>query len=258
MRICRIIWSTNRLQYLVRTLDSFKKNLNFGDHEVYGIFIDDYPKGRDDDLIRTIAKHYGYENIILHQENQGLTATWNETYRLLGEMFFDYIWHQEDDVELLYPLDIDICINLLQSDPLLSQVSMKRQPWYWRELEHPITVEPDDTEIGEYRYAKKQEHFWTMASCYPYYITQLPFKQVTGFDPSEGVVMEYLRVHHNLSSAVLKCKDGTEIVNHIGEVTKGRRISAEGDPSYDFFTWMDPNKLYDAKTGRELGEDESL
>ena len=256
MKICRLIFSTNRLQYLVRTLDSFRK-LDFGDHEVHSIFIDDYPKNRDNEFITTIAKHYGYDQIILHEENMGLTATWAQANKLMGEHGFDYIWHQEDDVELLYPLHIDSCIRLLQQDSSLSQVTLKRQPWYYVELENPTTIEPDDIEFENYRYAKKQAHFWTMASCYPYYISQMPYKQITGYDPSEGVVMEYLKNYHNLSSAVLKCQDGTNIVNHIGEVTKGKRISTEGDPSYDFFAWMDPNKNYDAKTGHEVSDNEN-
>jgi len=258
MKICKVIWSTNRLQYLIRTLDSFKKNLSFGDHEVYGIFIDDYPKDRDDELIRTIAQHYGYDKVVLHQENIGLTATWTETNKILNEIKCDYIWHQEDDVELLYPLEIDTCIDLLKSDDMLSQVSMKRQAWYWGELENPVTVEPDDVEFGNYRYNRKQEHFWTMSSCYPYYISQFPYKEMSGFDTSEGIVMSCLKQYYNLYSAVLKTDQGTEIVNHIGQVTQGKRISKEGDPSYDFFSWMDPLKRYDSRSGREIGNDEHL
>lgn len=257
MKICKLIFSTNRLKYLIRTLDSFR-NLDFGNNEVYGIFIDDYPEGRDDSLIKTIAEHYGYDKVILHEQNQGLTATWKEAYEIISQMDFDYVWHQEDDVELLYPLHIETCTNLLKLDPNMVQVSLKRQIWYWHE--QPVLLENDDlvyeTNFNHYRYNVKQQYFWTMASCYPHWITKEPIEQSTGHQPSEGVVMTYLVNKMNGYSAVLKCLDGSPIVSHIGEVTKGRRISKQGDPSWDIFVWMDPNKRYCAKTGKELaGED---
>ena len=50
MKICRVIFSTNRPEFLIPTLESHQKYIDFGDHEVYGIFIDDYPKDRNDEV----------------------------------------------------------------------------------------------------------------------------------------------------------------------------------------------------------------
>jgi GT2 family glycosyltransferase len=73
MKICRVIFSTNRPEFLIPTLESHQKYIDFGDHEVYGIFIDDYPKDRDDKLIVELAKKYGFNEAVLHPENLGLT-----------------------------------------------------------------------------------------------------------------------------------------------------------------------------------------
>jgi hypothetical protein len=254
MRICRIIFSTNRIGYLTRTLESFRK-LDFGAHEVYSIFIDDYPRGRDDQKIQTIAKYYGFDRVILHPENLGLSRTWAEFNGIVKDMDFDYVWHQEDDVELLAPFDINVGIRLLQSDPTLCQVSLKRQPWYFHE--QTTRIEEDDQSFEGYRYNRKQFHFWTMASLYPHRITTYPYMEYYGYNPSEAVVFEYLREHFNAHSAVLKNADGAEMVYHIGEYTQGKRVE-ENEPGWQNLNWMDPNKRYSARNGRELGDGELL
>ena len=142
MRICKVIFSTNRIDYLLPTLESFHKNLDFGDHEVHGIFIDDYPSGRNDGFIEAIAKKYGYNQVVLHKENLGLTSTWQEFYDLIADLNFDYIWQQEDDVELLYPVQVNDLIQLLQTDPNLCHVAFKRQAWY--PGEQPVLLTNDD------------------------------------------------------------------------------------------------------------------
>ena len=63
MKICRVIFSTNRPEFLIPTLESHQKYIDFGDHEVYGIFIDDYPKDRNDKLIIDLAKKSGFNEI---------------------------------------------------------------------------------------------------------------------------------------------------------------------------------------------------
>jgi hypothetical protein len=224
--------------------------LDFGPHQVDGIFVDDYPTGRDDNQIRTIAEHYGYNRIVLHQENTGLTGTWAEVNRLLADKEYDYIWQQEDDVELLAPLKIDSCISLLEQNKNIVQVSMKRQNWY--PGEENKFLEPDDLQHERYLYNLKQQFFWTMASCYPYWISQEPIEETMQTDPSEAIMMSYLIQKYNGCSAVLKQNDGMEMVRHIGEVTKGKRISRPGDPSYERFLWMDPDKRYNARSGAEL------
>jgi hypothetical protein len=235
-------------------LSSFQK-LNFGDHQVYGIFIDDYPKGRNDDQITSMAKYYGYDQIILHPENMGLTRTWAQFNDLVRDMDFDYIWHQEDDVELLAPLDINVCLRLLESDPKLCQVALKRQPWYFHE--QATRIEDDDHLFEDYRYNEKRFHFWTMASLYAHRVTTYPYKEYFGFNPSEAVVMEYLMREFDSRSAVLKNADGSEIVHHLGEYTQGKRVE-DNEPGWQNLNWMDPNKRYSARNGRELDNQEFL
>ena len=91
MKICKIIFSTNRLEFLIPTLTSCSENIDWGDHEVDGLFIDDMPKDRNDDQITELANIHGYNNVILHKENKGLGYTWHESYEWLKDKGYDLV-----------------------------------------------------------------------------------------------------------------------------------------------------------------------
>lgn len=131
MKICKIIFSANRLEFLIPTLNTAKDNLNWGDHEVDGLFIDDMPEGRDDNKIRELAESHGYNNIILHKENKGVGFSWHEAYDWLKGKGYDYIFHQEDDLKILRLTNIDDLIKV-SLEKNLTTISFKYggEVWY--------------------------------------------------------------------------------------------------------------------------------
>jgi len=284
MKICKVIFSTNRPDYLIRTLESFK-DLNFNGHEVDGIFVDDYPQGRDDDQIRSIAEQYGYNRVVLHEKNIGLTGTWAHINQLLSDKKYDYVWQQEDDVELIAPLHVDNLIKFLEHDPLMAQVCLSRQLWYPGEIEVELSKKPgykyeedytkrvemilaalsdkevifapqvnDEDKIFEsYRYQTFTERFANMATLYHYWISQEPIEQTYGYHPSEGVVMACIRRNNvGYYGSIIRQHDGRPYLNHIGEYSQGIRITKQTDPGGGSFTWMDPSKRYNARWGYEV------
>lgn len=90
-RICQVIFSTNRLEFLMPTLEAQERLLDLTGCQVHRVFIDDYPRARSDNLIRELARSYGYDEIILHQENLGLSATWSEFWQLIRGRDYDYV-----------------------------------------------------------------------------------------------------------------------------------------------------------------------
>lgn len=256
MRICKAIFSTNRLEYLIPTLESFHKNLDFGNHEVDGIFIDDWPTGRNDGFIEALAKKYGYNRVVLHQENMGLTSTWQHLNELLAEKEYDYIWHQEDDVELLHPVKLDDMLRLIQTDEFMCQVSLRRSSWYDSEIYNPI--EDSDILFENFRYNKRNEFFTPMASLYPYWISQVPFKRMFNICPSEAVVMHTINKMNDfkLYIASIKQLNGDPFINHFGEISHGKRVN-EGEPGWDFFKNFDPAKEYYSRSGIEFTQNKS-
>ena len=152
MKICKIIWSTNRLEYLIPTLETTKKYVDWGDHEVDGIFIDDMPTDRDDNLITNIAQSHGYNHIILHKENKGITYTCEEGYNFIQslEKEYDFIWHQEDDLIISEHIKIDDLITYFNENKNKHHIRLPYQlDWYAPAEETGISM--DDLPLEEYK-----------------------------------------------------------------------------------------------------------
>jgi len=257
-KICQIIFSTNRIEYLSRTLRS-QMLLNFEGCQVDKIFIDDYPLGRNNISISSLVHAYGYREIYLHSNNLGLSVTWTEFWNLIKDRNYDYVWHQEDDVEILQSIRILDLIDLLEQNPSLSQILLKRQAWY------PYESEPTalDTDIiyKNYRLEKYQYLIFSpMASLYSMDRVRFPYSDWYGqFYPNtnfnkinfnEGMIGKALYGSSKLISGHLKSSSGSNLVNHIGDYFVGKRILPD-EPHYDQFSHYDPNKKYCSRTGKE-------
>ena len=247
-KICQVIFSTNRIDYLSRTLKS-QQNLNFEQCEVTKVFFDDFPTGRNNTLISALARSYGFNHIILHEKNQGITRTWQELFNFVNDHEFDYVWHQEDDVEILHPIRIIDLINILNDNKHLSQIQLKRNNWYDSEIT-PIGPKDTDTIIGKYRIEHGNPYFWMMSSLYPAWICREPILSVTGNNPSESVIANYLLTKFGIRVGLLKTEAGGIMVNHFGEYTRGIRV-AENEPGWEQFKNFNPMLDYHSKTGQE-------
>lgn len=248
MTICQVLFSTNRIEYLTQTLEA-QAHLDFGEHTVHKIFFDDYPTGRNNRLIRMLAETYGYQEIILHSENKGLSATWTEFFTLIRDRGYDYIWHQEDDVIITQPVRIDDLIDLMESDARIVQTVLKRQPWYtW---DDPTLLHDTDESWYEYRFERHSEVFAIIASLYPGWVVREPFVEYYRFNLNEGMILKYLEWKYpQACSAIVKNSDGTPMIHHIGDYFHGKRI-LPNEPNWHLFNYdrFDPTKKYCSKTG---------
>jgi hypothetical protein len=255
-KICQAIFSTNRIEYLTKTLVA-QRNLDFTGCSVDRIFIDDFPKNRNDLIIETLAKTFGYNEIFLHQVNQGLSVTWSEFWDLIKDRNYDYVWNQEDDVEVIEPVKILDLIELLQHDPSLSQVTLKRQPWYFHETES-VALESDGI-FKDFRYEKGGVLFSPIASLYPidrvrfdynqWYKNNHPVEPILhNAKYNEGYIGKALLNNFGMVNALIKNKAGNNLINHIGEWFVGQRV-LKTDPGYEIFAHYDPETRYYSTTG---------
>ena len=60
--------------------------------------------------------------------------------------------------------------------------------------------------------------------------------------------MKYIREKLDMKAIILKNKDGSNVVEHIGLYFKGIRAS-KIDPHWKTFNYMDPDVKYDSRTG---------
>jgi hypothetical protein len=247
MKICHVVFSSNRLEYLEKTLSS-NKSLNYGNLNVDTVLIDDYPFNRNDDLIKETCKKYKINTVILNKENLGITKNWQNFFDYVNDFNYDYILHQEDDVELLEKIDLNLLIQILESNKKLRQVQLKRNNWYKSETEE-IGPKKEDIIFNEFRYEIESKYFWMMFSLYPSWICREPILQEMKMYPSEFCISEYLNKKYNLNTALLKNKNGKNIINHFGEFSQGKRVSSELDAGWNRFKNFNPEKKYSSKTG---------
>lgn len=245
-KVCHVVFSTNRINYLSRTLESTRK-INYRHCEVTRVLFDDYPTGRNNKLVSVLAHAHDFKTQFLHQENQGITKTWQEMFEFVRAGDFDYIWSQEDDAVIMYPFKMLDLIEMLQEDKTLSQIQLKRDNWYPFETEK-IGPKDTDTIWGNYRIERGNPYFWMMSTLYPAWIAKEPILETTGHNPSECVVANYVSQNFGSSTGLLKTAEGGIMVDHIGEYTKGKKV-AEGEPGWEGFKSFDPNLIYDSRTG---------
>jgi glycosyltransferase involved in cell wall biosynthesis len=244
MKILHVIFSCNRIKYLTKTLDSLK-NLDYGDHQVDRLIIDDYPRTRNPAIFNLLCKVHGF-NSLLQTDNLGLSVTWTNFFEFLKNTEYDYVLHQEDDVVLLKPIKVDDLIQVLESDPKMASVVLQRQPWYFHETE--AKIDETDTQIDKYYYSKNTKTFPIIFSLYSRAIVNYPFMDYWKFNLNEGMIMVYLAHFHQMFSATLKGSNGENLIEHIGEETTGKRL-LQGEPRWEQFAHMDPNRIYNSRDG---------
>lgn len=249
MKILHVIFSTNRINYLEKTLYTQEKYLDFSGLEVHKLLIDDYPLNRDDSIIINLAKKYNFKEIILHPTNLGITSTWAELFSIIKSRNYDYILHQEDDVEPLQHIYVKDIVEILENNKDLSQIQLKRNVWYPDEVEN-LEIYSTDKKIGDYYLETGSPWFWMLMSIYPKWVSEIDFVKETGFNPAEFTIAKHLKEKYNLTAGILKTNTGSNLVNHFGEISKGIRVNP-GEPGWDKFKYYDPNKQYYSRTGHE-------
>jgi len=250
-KVCQVMFSTNRVDYLNRTLSSIESNLSYEGLDVHKVFIDDYPMGRDDTEIIDIASRYGFTEILLHYKNLGITSTWDEFFSLIKDRDYDYIFHHEDDVELTQKIKLLDMIELLDDNKNLYQVQLKRNNWYPHESNKKYEVNESDIKYRNFFYEKQTTYFWMLFSVYPKWISNIDYKKESGWCPSESVITWVLNKQQNMSGAILKAQDGGILVNHFGETSKGKRVN-ENEPGWESFKGFKADKLYYSRNGQEI------
>jgi hypothetical protein len=246
-KICQTIFSTNRIPYLQKTLES-QRLIDTTGCEITKIFFDDYPKDRNDRYLEIVVKTHGYNNVVLHTENQGISKTWQELFNYIKTQDYDYIWHQEDDAEILHPFRLVDFIHILENNKQFSQIQLKRNNWYDFETE-PIGPKDNDIIFNNYRIEHGNPYFWMMSSLYPAWIAKEFNHTIHNGYPSEASIANFLLQKNGSSVALVKTMRGEHMVNHFGEYTRGTRL-AKGDLGWEAFVNYDPNLNYDSKSGQ--------
>ena len=245
MKVTILFFSTSRYEYLFPMLESFEKQLNFEGLDIYKIFIDDYPKNRDMILLEYLKNKYKFDKMILNDKNLGYSVSWKKAWESIPEDT-DYVYHQEDDLEILDKVNVNDMIDILQnSDTELHQVFLKRNIVYSGDNDFVRLIEENrlgkETEVNG-KSIVTFNHKWFIPHCtlYPFWITKLPLDH----NPQEGVIMKSILIHKPGSqSAMFGKRLDKNRIQHIGEYNQGQKC-LEGEPGYTVFGKYDKDKSY--------------
>lgn len=135
-----------------------------------------------------------------------------------------FVFHHEADFTFNQKVDLDEMAGLLQRQPHLAQVALRRQPWNAEEIAAGGIVEqhPDDyTERSDDHGAVWLEHrrFFTTNPCL--YRRTLCERDWPSGDQSEGRFGIELTTQEAVSFAFWSSRDTPPLVHHIGEQRAG-------------------------------------
>lgn len=258
MKVCQIIFSTNRPEYLTRTLAAQERYLDTSGCDVEKIVFDDFPKGRDDEALRALCTSAGYGEVYFHRQNLSIGATWQECWNLIRHRDYDFVWHQEDDVVLLEQVRLLDLIAIQQLLPRISQVVLKRGPCFPGEseveaLESDVVCDPFRGEFNA-----GQVYFTPIASLYPaqradidyqeWYRAHYPDDSIFHTaNVNEALIGKALLEGWGLTALHVKSKMGAALIAHIGEYTRGKKVLPH-EPGYAAFAGLDPDVDYWSNT----------
>jgi hypothetical protein len=262
-RICLSVFSTNRLEYLTKTLEA-QKYFDFSGCEVDRILIDDMPLHRDDELLRSLAECHGYNEVYLHQENLGIGTTWQQLWDLIRDRNYDYVLQQEDDVRVLERVSVADMIEAFERAPRVSQVVLKRQPWYAHE--HSSQALFDDFICRSFRgeFSAAKYFFTPITSLYSMDRVRFDYKDWYARAYPDEPIFQYANINEaiigkamieglGLSSMHLKGSRGQNLIEHIGVYTIGKKLLPH-EPGFEAFADLDPTVKYISGTNRPYSE----
>jgi hypothetical protein len=118
-----MVFTDGRRECLERTLASFDAKLH-GDFD-YRVMIDD---SADTDYGCLLDEEFPNFTIVHHPEKQGFCGAIRSGWSWARRQPIDFVFHLEDDFELVSDIRLDDVATLLCTNPHLAQVALKRQP----------------------------------------------------------------------------------------------------------------------------------
>jgi len=223
MRVCRIIFTDGRWDYLKQTVESFHQFMSPVDLTIVN---DDSQIEGYDRWIETLFPDENLE-ILSHPWKLGLCKSIQTAWKSIPSGF-DYIQHLEDDFVLDSHIDLYEMAYVLENNPHLSQLWLMRRPWYQAEIEcggiykhlgswrfKPCSIaKTDKTELY---WTELTVPFWTCnPSLYPVSIIKNQYP-----DPPDCEQQFHLYTYHvlNKRSAFWGKPDDPPVVTHIGVIS---------------------------------------
>lgn len=168
--IALVVITDGRRQFIPRTIQSILDNVK--GLEFPGVMVDD---SADPDYAGWIEQEYeDHFTFLHHAKRRGLAAGIRHGWATaLKDERVTHIWHHEDDYVIPQPFDLAPLVAALDSDPMLAELTLKRNPYSAIEHEHggymeafPAHYSDEETPSG-FAYVRHMEMFFSQPSLIP-------------------------------------------------------------------------------------------
>ena len=248
-RVRVLVFSTNRYEYLDATLASVRDRVDFsGCGAVDMVLVDDYPAARDDARTASIVREFNMRHV-RHDVNMGLGASWREQWLDLAKAKdVDWVLHLEEDA--VFDRRVSVTEVARAFTPDLAQIFFKRTVCY---AENDFIADIEAGRLGDDRPGDvgvvQSRYFVAMASVYP---AGLCARYDYALDPHEHNLRDFFfRNGWSLTSGMWGARGDPPVVRHIGEVSRGVKVSP-GDPDHARFARLPTDADYHFATGERV------
>lgn len=166
MKYLLTVLTNGRSEYVERTLEAFFEHVSPAPSAIYAY--DDGASTEVGPLPNDVP--FIYDG---NPERVGMCAANARCWQAAAESDLDWVFHLEDDMQILCPIDLDEIAAVMESHPYLASMTLKRTPW-GTEVEHGGFVEQEPgwyerKVVHGYQGAKTQRWFETTRnwSCAP-------------------------------------------------------------------------------------------
>lgn len=125
-----IVLTDGRKEFLEQSIPSFQNNL-IGDFS-YKIILDD---SGDRNYRAWLKDRFPEFDLYISAEpKRGYTKAMRRFWHVVKETKADYVFHQEDDFLLKQQINCNDLISVLEANPHLTQMALRRQAWFENEI----------------------------------------------------------------------------------------------------------------------------
>ena len=211
MSVALVVVTDGRAEYLERSVASLRLSLSSWPAHRYIV---------DDSGDAGYAAHLGIEyasqfTVVHHGQREGFVEAVADAWRTaIRDPTVEYVFHAEDDFTYNEPVDLERMVLILDANPHLAQLALKRQP-----VNHDERTAGDITRVfpGEWQqhptYTEYTRNFTTNPCLIPRRVIQLVLR---GCETAEMAMTWFLREHGYTFGYVGDIDDAPR-VHHIGE-----------------------------------------
>lgn len=215
-KVSLFVVTDGRIGCLEKTLDSFRQN-------VIGVFVQEFivndcinPTFREQ--VDRISEVYGFDAPIHHVKKEGFAGAYHTAFSHVNKDA-DFCFILEDDFTFNETIVISEMINILQDNPNLCQVALKRQAWNQSEKRAGGVVEQNPVSYEDKKgFCQHRNFFTTNPSLVPAWVIKKGWPLC---EHSEGVFSHSLFEDPAIYSSYLGQKFDAPKVTHIGETRNG-------------------------------------